>query len=364
MGLYLRNNRYYFKRQIDGKPYYAALKLRKGQEGLLSARVSQIEQEIVARHFNLPLNIPRHIGFTEYTKKYSDQKKYKKSLDRDQQRLSLISSLWGNIELSKVGKDQLLKLENYLFGLKKKPATVNRYFELLRSLFNLAIEDKYLSENPVRYYQRFVEDFTRRSLTDVEVSKLLSIARELQSKYKTPIQKVIYDLMVFAFNTGMRLSEILNLKSNYIDKERHLAVVPILETKYRKRGVAGHKKVKVVYLNAIAQAVVDKYAGPGPYVFPVKWRNPNTVFYVVKEIRKKTGIQDFAFHQIRHTVASWVSGAVSLVTAKTLLGHSDIQTTMKYAHADIEEQARGVSAVMDRYKSVVKLDTGDFSKAP
>jgi site-specific recombinase XerD len=44
-----------------------------------------------------------------------------------------------------------------------------------------------------------------------------------------------------------------------------------------------------------------------------------------------------------------VSSKVSLATAKTILGHSDLKTTMKYTHTEVEEQRRGVSKIEEYF---------------
>ena len=79
MSLYIRNNRYYFNKEIHGKKYYRALKLKRGQEGLLSARLKQIEEEILAEHFGIPYFPHEQINFLDYAEKYLNAKKYKKN---------------------------------------------------------------------------------------------------------------------------------------------------------------------------------------------------------------------------------------------------------------------------------------------
>jgi len=245
LGLYIRNNRYYFKKQIKGKAYYRALNLKRGQEGLLSARLKQVEQEILADHYGIPYSPHKEINFLDYVEKYIKAKKgAKKTWDRDRQRLLIVGEYWGDLPLSRIGKSHIKKLEKYLFTRKMKPSTVNRYFELLKHYFNLAIEDSYLKENPCRRYQRFVEDGYRRALSKEELKQILDAAKIIQDKPKSNVQSLIYDLIVFALNTGMRLSEILNLRRSYIRDD--IIFYPISETKYKRRVYSQSKKVKAI----------------------------------------------------------------------------------------------------------------------
>jgi hypothetical protein len=59
-----------------------------------------------------------------------------------------------------------------------KPATVNRYIELLRALLNLAIEDGELKENPLRFYHPFSKEGTRRALAEDEARAQLRPATQ------------------------------------------------------------------------------------------------------------------------------------------------------------------------------------------
>jgi len=112
MGLYIRNNRYYFKKEIQGKKYYRALKLKRGQESLLSARLKQVEEEILAKHFGIPYSTNNQISFLDYAEKYLNAKKYKKRWERDKQSLLKIAECIGDPSLFRIGKSHIEKLEN------------------------------------------------------------------------------------------------------------------------------------------------------------------------------------------------------------------------------------------------------------
>jgi integrase len=213
----------------------------------------------------------------------------------------------------------------------------------------MAIEDRYLKENPCKYYRKFAEDGYRRALTKEELQRILESAKKIQEKPKSKLQSIIYDLIVFSLNTGMRLSEILNLKRDYI--KDGIIFYPITETKYRSRVYSPNKKFKVICLNSIAIGIIGKQKGED-FIFPLKRRNPNVIRKTMAKIRKASGVKDFTFHQLRHTVSTVISSQVSLATAKTILGHADIKTTLKYTHPEIEEQKKGVAKIEQYFKSL------------
>jgi integrase len=342
LGLYIRSGHYYFKKQIQGKTYYQALKLKRGQEALLSPRVQQVEEEIIAKHFGLPYQPKKEISFLDYSRQYLKAKKFKKSWDRDKQRLCSMAECLGDPLLSEIEKPDIEKLEAHLFSQKLRPSTVNRYFELLRHFLNLAIEDGYLKENPARFYQPFVEDGSRRALSKEDLSKILQASSQIQAHPRTYIQAIIYDLIVFALATGMRLSEILRLKRSYIIGD--MISYPISETKGRRRTFSrSSQKYRLIILSKSALEIVSKYHSSSDYIFPIHRRDPNVVCHVINRIRRLTGIKDFTFHQLRHTASTIISASSSLAAAKIVLGHADLKTTLQYTHPGIDEQRQAVA---------------------
>jgi len=352
MGLYVKNVWYHYRKQIAGKVYYQALKLKKGQEKLLSARLEQVEEEITARHFGLPYEKCESIPLSDFIQRYLEIKKGKKSWDRDSQRLELVGRVWGDRSLGSIGKEQIEKLERYLVEKKKtKPATTNRYFEILRHFFNLAIEEGHLKENPLKGYEFFQEDGERRALSREEISRLLESARKMQAHPRTSIQAIIADLILFALNTGMRLSEILFLKKSYIAED--IIYYPTSKTKSRRRSASTRPRFKLVLLNPQARSIIEKCKPEDDYIFPMKWRDPNAVFHAVHKLRKDSGVSDFTFHQLRHTASTIISSQSSLATAKIVLGHADIKTTLQYTHPGLDEQRKSVRKLGKYFQAIV-----------
>ena len=148
----------------------------------------------------------------------------------------------------------------------------------------------------------------------------------------------------------MRLSEILNLKKSYIADD--IIFYPISETKHSRRVYRQTEKVKAICLNSTASTIVKKSKTKYDYIFNIKWRNPNVVYQVVHKIRELSGVKDFTFHQLRHTTSTWIASQVSLATAKMVLSHKDIKTTLRYTHPGIEEQKSAVAKMGEYFKNL------------
>jgi integrase len=362
MGVYLRGRVYHYKRMIDGRTYYRSLKIHKGQEPLLSGQIKQVDDEITAAHFGLPAPSRGAIRFSQYTTSYIEQKRHNKSAYQLRHRLGIIGGLWADLPLGQYGPAHVRELETALFERKLKPATVNRYMELLRNLWNCAIEDGAATVNPIRSYQPFAEDATRRALSDDEIGRIVEVARRMKEKPLNGVQAVFLDMALLSLATEMRLGLIVNLRRNYI--QGNMLVVPITQTKSKRRGVGmGHgEQAKVIVLSPLAQAIIGRQASKDDYVFPMRWRDSNAIGLTVKLIRKEANVPDFTFHQFRHTASTFVGEYSSLAVAKAILGHAGLKTTLRYTHPGLAEQRESVAKLATQLEGLTRkglINKGD-----
>jgi len=91
------------------------------------------------------------------------------------------------------------------------------------------------------------------------------------------------------------------------------------------------------------------------YVFPnPKTRRPRTsIKTAFNAAKRRTGIQNLRFHDLRHTVVSrLVEAGVDINTLKELLGHSSVKVTERYTHSNREQKERAVELLVKRQHEI------------
>ena len=200
---------------------------------------------------------------------------------------------------------------------------------LLKNVFNKAIEWEKVTDNPVKKVRLYREDNARtRFLTDEEEASLLP--------YCGPQLK---PLVMTALHTGFRASELLSLTWQDVDFRRGVVTV---QAGYEKNGEGRNVPMNQV-LTATLKAVKLQGA-EGGQVFCSRKGTPYRSFRTAFERAvRKAGVQDFTFHDLRHTFASrLVMAGVGLPTVKELLGHKDITMTLRYAHLSSDHKQAAV----------------------
>ena len=165
-----------------------------------------------------------------------------------------------------------------------------------------------------------------RFLSQDEITRLLQACSQSKNKHLRAI-------VILAFNTAARKSEIMKLEWERIELDKDLgfnASIRLYNTKNGKpRGIQLNKQ-------AIA-ALVSVEPDPARRVDLVfkgsdgkHWGAIRTAFEAAV---KRAAIPNFRFHGLRHTAASWLAmRGRPLVEIKEVLGHSSIAMTMSYAH--------------------------------
>jgi integrase len=219
-------------------------------------------------------------------------------------------------------RDDLLD-EDIRGGKKRSPATVSRYMTTMSYVMNIALKEwEWIELNPFSRVKKPKEPRGRvRFLDNDERERLLDAC-------KTSNSKDLYPIVVLAISTGMRQGEILNLKWKDIDFSRCQLVLH--ETKNNER--------RAVPIVGLAHKVLSELSKvrriDTPFVFPGK--NPNQPMKIRKAwdtALVNAEINDFRFHDLRHTTASYLAmNGATLAEIAEVLGHKTLQMVKRYAH--------------------------------
>lgn len=214
---------------------------------------------------------------------------------------------------------------------ERSNATINRYCSLLSKMFNLLIADGKIIKNPCHFSSKLRENnFKIRFLTIEEQEKMFKLLDNKDFIHLKPI-------IICALYTGMRKSEILNLKWSQIDFEN--SYIDILKSKSGKeRKIPLAVKLKSELLN------MGKNGEDFVFINPETKKPYLDIKKSFASLLKKANITNFRFHDLRHTVATrLVESGVDLLIVQELLGHANIQTTMRYAHPVPERKLKAIN---------------------
>ena len=229
--------------------------------------------------------------------------------------------------------------DDITLGLRGLPetlsnTTINKYKGVVSVVFSYALREYDLPDNPVRYIRSLPEERGRtRFLSNTERSTLFKACRSSQ-------WPKLYLIVLMAITTGSRRGELLNLRWDDIDYDRQTAYVQT-----SKNG-----QPRILPLTNEVMIELNKFKDQEPQLIfnsEIKTNKPYEFYKLWKKALAQAQIEDFRFHDLRHTTASYLaqSGA-SLLEISDVLGHKQIQMTKRYAHLCIEHKSKLINRVM------------------
>lgn len=267
-------------------------------------------------------NLENYRNYLKYERAYSDNtvgaymndlNKYEEFLKKD------------------ILKSDTEDLEKYLKHIKNlESTTVAHKITSIKLYFNYNIKRGIVSVNPADKVSRpKLTKHLPEYLTEEEVGKLLDV--EVKSPYDYR-NKTILELL---YSSGIRISELVNIKTPNYDSEECL--IRIMGKGSKERIVPlGDYAVNIMndYMNNYRPLINKKHTD---YVF-INNRGDKIsrqfIFKVIKKEALKKGIKkDISPHTLRHTFATHLlKNGADLRIIQELLGHENISTTQIYTH--------------------------------
>jgi len=222
-----------------------------------------------------------------------------------------------------------------------KPTSVNIELRCLKAIFNLGVKWEYLGKNPAKDVKQFSIPQTEPSvLTSSDISRINSF-----------LPPQIQDIVSFAFLTGCRISEILNLQIQDIDLKNLILVIRNTKTFKTKSG-----KIRRIPISGKLEELLRRIIFPENNILSLPesylFSNRNGQIYdrnfisrhFKKALRAGGYDEKFHFHSLRHSfVTNLVKSGVNLNYIKLLAGHADIKTTEGYIHLHLEDLREAVN---------------------
>jgi len=231
------------------------------------------------------------------------------------------------------------------------PIEANRTLALLSVLFNFAerIGERPDSSNPCRHIERFPQRRRERFLSADELGRL---GNELAAYRGSPYHVATIKLLVF---TGARLGEVLGLRWEWIDFERGEARLPDSKT--------GAKTLHLPPPALEVLAGLPRVEGE-PHVLGAR-RGTTFIEAPWRRIRKAAGLDDVRLHDLRHAFASVAASAgMGLPIIGKMLGHTQAQTTQRYAHLASDPVKAAAAAVAGKIAAAMKASAGADTVVP
>ena len=336
----------------DGKPNYHVQIRLKGFSPETASFDRLTDAKTWAANTESDMRTGRHFGqskrhtFGELVDEYERQSAQQLRSYRDHKRQldywrnAFGSDLLSSITSSRISKERDILLAGNTLNFTEPPsgdkvkdsqrsrstrtgATVNRYLAALSSCLSYGVGTEWLERNPCERIKKSKESGGRvRFLSDDERTRLLDACRPHDDLYLG---------VVLSLTTGARQSEILGVRWGQIDFQRQ--IIQLEQTKNGDRRAL--PLVGEAFALLQARAKVRNIADDR--VFPPTSRAKKSERLDLRapwlSALKKAGIQDFHWHDLRHTAASYLAmSGVSLVEIAKVLGHRTLAMVARYSH--------------------------------
>jgi integrase len=225
----------------------------------------------------------------------------------------------GNRRVADITRRDIAKFHH---ARRATPIEANRALAVTSTLFNFGERIGWRPDgsNPCRHVERFPQRRHERFLSADELGRL---GDALAGYDGSPFVKAAVNLLVF---TGARLGEVLGLQWQWIDFERGEARLPDSKTGAKTVHLPPPALAVLAELPRVdgnPHVIVGGVAGAALVDLEKPWR----------AIRKAAGLEDVRIHDLRHAFASVAAASgMGLPIIGKMLGHSQPQTTARYAH--------------------------------
>lgn len=241
-----------------------------------------------------------------------------------------------------VATPTVTRYRDYLqHDLKRKANTVNRYLVSLKRYFSWAADSELIAHDPTRVV-KLVAQTPRppRHLSDTEEEALVTAVTNSGNMRDLT-------LLLLMLHTGLRVSEVCNLKWEHVVKGKRSGYLRI----WGKRN-----KYREVPLNITARQALERYKQnglaeekTGPYVFASQRTKthltPRGVGFLIAKYADQAHVENLRAHDLRHRFGYRMAERVPLHRLAQIMGHDSLDTTMLYVRGTQQDLQQAVETI-------------------
>ncbi len=287
----------------------------------------------------------KFIDYIQYEKRYSPHTvlAYRNDLD---QFFSFLNIQYNISDIRDVTHPMIRSWLVHLMEEKISPRSVNRKLTTLKSFYKFLLKEGRVSINPMR---KIISPRTSKKLPSfVEKEKMAMLFETINFGAGFPAlrDRLILEIL---YATGMRLSELINLKETDIDF--HQSTLKVLGKRNKERLIPFSNKfadLLKIYLQGkkiyLENAEFQRSSGNLDDTWLIitdsgKKSYPRFIYRAVtKYLSQVTTLQKISPHVLRHTFATHLlNNGAELNAVKELLGHANLSATQVYTHNTIEK---------------------------
>ena len=274
--------------------------------------------------------------------KWLMETKHKASHKQDMKQVAWIQQFFRGRLLSELTREVIAEVGE----VKRKetsPSTANRYLATIRAILRRAALDwEWIEKAPfIRLYKE-----PKRRIRWIEPEQVKMLLDELPEH--------LVDLVKFSLCTGLRKRNVTDLEWSQVDLQRNVAWIHADQAN-------GRKSIHVS-LNATAMEILQKQIGKHPVrIFTYRGKPINQVNTKAwRRALKRAGIENFRWHDLRHTWASWLTQkGVPLNVIQEMGAWESTEMVKRYAHLAPEQFRKHAMVVDELLNNTILTQSGN-----
>jgi len=274
------------------------------------------------------------LSYLQYEKRYSKHTLVSYDCDLDQFFTFLSGYGIEESEIIDLNFKDVRKWIVFLMNEGCSARTVNRKLSSLKSFFRYLLRESLVQQNPM---DRVVGPRQGKKLPDFVAEHSMRLLQEVDfgEGFEGIRDRLVIEMF---YHTGMRLSELMNLKVSSFD--RSASVVRVLGKRNRERIIPVSKSLETLLDEYLEQRLLVCASEDGVLIVTngAKPAYEKLLYRIVtKHLAKITTLSKKSPHVLRHSFATHLlNNGAELNAIKELLGHSNLSATQIYTHTSFE----------------------------